>query len=108
LENAGDYADAIAQMGKAVDLLPGYQAAVDRLGVLLTAHATPQAAIDYYTRQLALHPDWNDGWFDLGTLHRNHGDLTEARIDFTMVMQLVPGTPQADAARGELAGIGQR
>jgi len=105
MENAGDYAGAIEQLRVAVDLDRQYFAAVQRLGMLLAMHDTPQAAIDYYAKQLVLHPEWDGGWFDLGMLHRRMGNLPEARIDFAKVIQLAPGTPQANAAGQYMAEI---
>jgi tetratricopeptide (TPR) repeat protein len=107
METSGDYAGAIEQMRTAVDLDPDYFDAVEKLGVLLAAHDTPQAAIDYYTRQVAKHPEWDAGWFELGKLQRQQGDLADARVDFLNVIRLVSNTPEADAARLELVEIGR-
>jgi tetratricopeptide (TPR) repeat protein len=57
-------------------------------------------AAKLYTRALALHPNWEEGWWSLGTLEYDQDRYSNAAIDFQKVISLNPSNGTAHAMLG--------
>src|SRR5713226_8101352 len=68
------------------------------IAALLLNQQKPEEAIGYLGRAIALDPGYVDGYFQRGLSYIGLGKLAEARADLQKVIELAPGTPQAETA----------
>ncbi|HKW62777.1 MAG TPA: tetratricopeptide repeat protein [Candidatus Acidoferrum sp.] len=59
-----------------------------------------EEAAALYTRALALHPRWTDGWWSLGTIEYDQSLYAKAATAFTRLVALQPGNGTAHAMLG--------
>jgi tetratricopeptide (TPR) repeat protein len=57
-------------------------------------------AVKLYTRALALRPQWEEGWWSLGTLEYDKDHYAKAALDFAKVIALHPANGTAHAMLG--------
>ena len=50
----------------------------------------PQEAVGYYQQALQIHPDWEEGWWYVGTLLYDGNHFAEALPAFSKVVELDP------------------
>jgi tetratricopeptide (TPR) repeat protein len=62
-------------------------------------------AVEYLGKAIALDPAYVDGYVQRGLAYVGLGKTAEARADFQKVVELAPGTPQAELARKALASL---
>jgi tetratricopeptide (TPR) repeat protein len=62
-------------------------------------------AVDYLTKAIALDPKYVDGYVQRGMAYLGMQKLAEAKADFQKVVQLAPGTPEAEMAQKALASL---
>jgi tetratricopeptide (TPR) repeat protein len=74
------------------------------VGVLLLNQQKQPEAIQYFTKAVAVDPTYVDGYFQRGLAYLGQQKMAEAKADFQKVIELAPGTPQADTAK---AAMGQ-
>jgi tetratricopeptide (TPR) repeat protein len=59
-----------------------------------------QEAVGLYTKALALHPRWAEGWWSLGTLQYDQDHFAKAALDFQKLLALQPENGGAHAMLG--------
>lgn len=67
--------------------------------------ANASLAVEYLTKAIALDPGSVDGHMQRGLSFLGMQKLAEAKADFRKVIELAPGTPQAEVAQKALASI---
>jgi len=75
------------------------------VGVLLLNQQKQPEAIQYFTKSVIVDPAFVDGYFQRGLAYLGQQKMAEAKADFQKVMELAPGTPQADTAKAALGQI---
>jgi tetratricopeptide (TPR) repeat protein len=75
------------------------------VAALLLNQQKTEEAIAYLSRAIALDPAYVDGYFQRGLAYIGLGKMAEAKADLQKVIELAPGSPQADTARKGLAQI---
>ena len=69
------------------------------LGVHLVNAGKPEAAIVFFSRSIALDPQYVDGYFRRGLAALTLQRTADAKADLQKVLELAPTGPQADLAR---------
>jgi tetratricopeptide (TPR) repeat protein len=72
------------------------------IAALLLNQQKTEEAIGYLDRAIALDPAYVDGYFQRGLSYIGLGKVAEARADLRKVIELAPGTPQAETAKKAL------
>jgi tetratricopeptide (TPR) repeat protein len=82
------------------------------IAVILRNQADPKAAeanaaraAEYLTKAVALDPRYVDGYMQRGLTYLGMQKLAEAKADFQKVIELAPGTPNAEMAQKALASL---
>jgi len=75
------------------------------IGVGFVNQNKPDAAIDYFSKAIAVDPAYVDGYFQRGMTYLSTQKLAEAKADFQKVLELAPDGPQAPAAKQVLAQL---
>jgi tetratricopeptide (TPR) repeat protein len=75
------------------------------IAALLLNQQKPEEAIRYLGRAIAIDPGYVDGYFQRGLSYIGLGKIPEARADLQKVIELAPGTPQAETAKKALAQL---
>ena len=75
------------------------------VGVLLLNHQKQPEAIQYFTKAVTVDPTYVDGYFQRGLAYLGQQKMAEAKADFQKVIELAPGTPQAETAKAALGQI---
>ena len=75
------------------------------VAALLLNQQKTEEAIGYLSRAIALDPAYVDGYFQRGLAYVGLGRTAEAKADLQKVIELAPGSAQADTARKGLAQI---
>ncbi|HEY6549042.1 MAG TPA: tetratricopeptide repeat protein, partial [Vicinamibacteria bacterium] len=75
------------------------------VGVLLLNQGKSAEAVSYFTKSLAVDPKYVDGYFQRGLAYLGMQKMAESKADFLKVIELAPGTPQADTAKKALDSL---
>jgi tetratricopeptide (TPR) repeat protein len=75
------------------------------VAVLLMNQRRTDDALPFLTKSVALDPKFADGYFQRGLLLLGQGKSADARADFLKVVELVPGSAQAQTAAKALEQI---
>jgi tetratricopeptide (TPR) repeat protein len=75
------------------------------IGVLLLNKQKQDEAITYFAKSVTVDPGYVDGYFQRGLAYLGQQKTAEAKADFQKVLELAPGTPQAETAQKALASI---
>jgi regulator of sirC expression with transglutaminase-like and TPR domain len=67
--------------------------------------ANANLAVDYLTRAVTLDPKYVDGYMQRALAYLGMQKLAEAKADFKKVVELAPGTPEAETAQKALASL---
>ena len=99
-------------IGRGLELLKGVDESAVKdpnvyfnVAAILLNQQKPEEAIGYLSRAIALDPAYVDGYFQRGLAYVGLGRMAEAKADFQKVIELAPGSAQADTARKGLAQI---
>jgi tetratricopeptide (TPR) repeat protein len=85
----GDTAAALQYFQKAIDLDNSYTAAIDMMGVMLSAQKDP-LAIAYFNRLLELKPNDHATYYNIGMFYLKTQDWNKAIETFTKCTQIKP------------------
>lgn len=92
----------IGRLGKAQEtysialyLRPSSPTLRDQLAQLAAARGNYKAAVTHYQALLRRHPDFTDGWFNLGVVYARNGETEKARKMWKRVLQQRPNHPRA-------------
>jgi len=69
------------------------------IGVSFVNKSRPEDAVVYFTKAIALKPDYLDGYFQRALTYFGLQKYPECRADFQKVLELSPEGPQADTAK---------
>ncbi len=83
LLDRGDYANAVAELKTATDLLPANAQAWNYYGVACQRAGLPDAAVTAYQRALTLDRDLMEAHYNLGSLWLEQNKPAEAKTEFT-------------------------
>jgi tetratricopeptide (TPR) repeat protein len=72
------------------------------VGVMLLNQQKPENAIEYFTKTVALDPNYTDGYFQRALTYLQLQKLPESKADFKKVLELQPEGPQAETAKKAL------
>ena len=72
------------------------------IAVLLLNQQKPQDAITYLTKSVTLDAGYADGYYQRGLAYLQLQKLPEAKADFKKVIELAPGSPNAETAKKAL------
>jgi len=86
----GDGAGALADLRRAVDLLPGDARAWNALGIAAADAGEPDAAADAFARATQLDPQYARAWNNLGNALRTLSRLDEALAAFGRAVEVDP------------------
>jgi tetratricopeptide (TPR) repeat protein len=75
------------------------------VGVGFVNQNKPDAAIEYFSKAIAVDPAYVDGYFQRGMTYLSAQKLAEAKADFQKVLELAPDGPKAPAAKQVLDQI---
>jgi tetratricopeptide (TPR) repeat protein len=75
------------------------------VGVLLLNQNKQGEAIPFFTKSVEADPAFVDGYLQRALAHYGQGKTAEAKADFQKVLEIAPGTPQAETAKQAMAGI---
>jgi tetratricopeptide (TPR) repeat protein len=99
-------------IGRGLELLKGVDDSAVKdpnvyfnVAALLLNQQKTEEAIGYLSRAIALDPAYVDGYFQRGLAYVGLGRMAEAKADLQKVIELAPGSAQADTARKGLAQI---
>jgi tetratricopeptide (TPR) repeat protein len=99
-------------IGRGLELLKGVDESAVKdpnvyfnVAALLLNQQKTEEAIGYLSRAIALDPAYVDGYFQRGLAYVGLGRTAEAKADLQKVIELAPGSAQADTARKGLAQI---
>jgi tetratricopeptide (TPR) repeat protein len=99
-------------IGRGLELLKGVDETTVKdpnvyfnVAALLLNQQKTEEAIGYLSRAIALDPAYVDGYFQRGLAYVGLGRMAEAKADLQKVIELAPGSAQADTARKGLAQI---
>ncbi len=101
-----NYWEAIDDLNHVIEVSPGRADAYIYRGAAYRYVEALDLAMEDIEKGLSLAPNNIDGLLERGTLFRLKGDLVAARRDWTRVIELAPRTPEAQAARTNLAALG--
>ena len=76
----GRLADAEMICGRILGVAPEHPDVLQLLGIISAQSAKPQAAVDYFRRAVAVHPEWADAHGNLGNALREQGRFEEAAV----------------------------
>jgi len=102
---SGQYWEAVDDLNLATEISP---ARADVLVLRASAYRSLEVtdlASDDLSRALALDPGNPDGLLERGILRRLAGDAAGARADWTQILESVPASPAAEAARSNLKNL---
>jgi tetratricopeptide (TPR) repeat protein len=99
---AGRLQDAQQAYGIALYLRPKDPRLRDQVAQLAAARGQYKAAVSQYRMLLRQHPDFNEGWFNLGVVHARNGNEERARKMWERVLQR---DPNHERARSYLARL---
>jgi tetratricopeptide (TPR) repeat protein len=75
------------------------------VGVLFLNQQKQDEAIKYFTKSVTADPSFADGYFQRGLAYLGQQKMAESKADFQKVLELAPGTPQAETAKKALEQI---
>ncbi len=101
---AGRLEDAREAYGIALYLRPQDPRLRDRVAQLAAAQGRYKAAVSQYRTLLRQHPDFNEGWFNLGVLYARNGQKEMARKMWNRVLQRNPNHERAQTYLARLEG----
>lgn len=99
---AGRLEDAREAYGIALYLRPQDPRLRDKLAQLAAGQGQYEAAVAHYRNLLRRHPDFNEGWFNLGVVYARNGDEEKARKVWKRLLQR---DPDHERARSYLARL---
>jgi tetratricopeptide (TPR) repeat protein len=102
LDEEGNRSGAIDQFKQAVAINPAYFNAVVLLGEDLVAAGRTDEAIDFYRGQVASHPEFTRGWFNLGRLYESRNDLPAAEAALRHATATTNRAPEAHFELGRV------
>lgn len=94
-KNGGDLEAAVAAYAKAIELRPGYVAALNSLGVAQAARGNAGAAESAYRRAIETDPRYSAAWLNLGRLLREQERFDEAVLAIKKALDSSPGYEDA-------------
>jgi tetratricopeptide (TPR) repeat protein len=86
-----NYAQAIENYQKAIQLNPEYADAYYNLGNALYRQGQLEQAIENYQKAIQLNPEYADAYYNLGIALSDHGQLAQAIENYQKAIQLDPG-----------------
>jgi len=86
--NLKDYANALADWSKAVDIKPDDFYIYNRIGELQTFQGNCKEAIKAYNKSFALNPTYPSGWVNLGFCNSTIGNQVEAVHVYTKALAI--------------------
>ncbi len=105
LEGEADFATAITQYRKALEIEPGLPGGHRALGVALMNHSTDEAtrreAEDHFRKELSINPNDAATEYQLGEMFWLRNQAKDALSHFTRALQLQPSFPDALIAAGK-------
>ena len=90
LEVRGDYASAIEEYTRVVQLKPDSPEAHNNLGVAFKKKEDLERAIESFNRALELRGDYSEAWSNRGWVYAQQKKWREARSDFERALELNP------------------
>lgn len=81
--------------GIALYLRPNSPTLRDQMAQLAAARGNYEMAVTHYQTLLRRHPDFTDGWFNLGVVYARNGETEKARKMWKRVLQQNPNHPRA-------------
>ena len=79
--------------------------ALINIGILMMNKKQPAAAVDYFTKAIAIAPSAVDGYYYRGLAHLQAGKAKEAKPDLQKVVELSPDSDQGKEAKEYLKSI---
>ena len=101
----GAWAKALAALDAALRLAPDDSDALAFRASALRRLDRLDEALGAVEAALELDPENASAWLERGLVRRARGDLAGAEADWSETLRRFDGTPAADAARAELAGL---
>lgn len=94
--------ESIVQYGKLLELNKNHTQALYNLGAIhLERKKDPSKALDYFTKAIAVDPKYTEAYFARGVCFEFLKDLSNAKADYNMCLQLSPNyEPAIDALNG--------
>jgi tetratricopeptide (TPR) repeat protein len=99
-EDRGDWAGALADYTKAIELNPNYAFAYNNRGVVKKTNGDLTGALADENKAIELDPNIVEAWYNRGFVKRVKGDLEGALADETRAIELKPDFAQAWYNRG--------
>lgn len=90
LEIHGDYASAIEEYRKVVELRPDYPEAHNNLGVAFKKKGDLDGAIESFTTAVKLQRGYSEAWSNRGWVYAEQRKWREARNDFEQALKINP------------------
>ncbi|MCZ6622781.1 MAG: tetratricopeptide repeat protein [Deltaproteobacteria bacterium] len=90
LEVHRDYASAIEEYARVVQLRPGFPEAYNNLGVAFKKKGELEKAIENFNRALELRGDYGEAWSNRGWVYAEQEKWREAQGDFKRALELNP------------------
>jgi predicted Zn-dependent protease len=75
------------------------------IGIIMMNKKQPAAAVDYFTKAIAIAPNAADGYYYRGLAHLQAGKAKEAKPDLQKVVELAPDSDQGKEAKEYLKSI---
>ena len=75
------------------------------IGILMMNKKQPAAAVDYFTKAIAVAPNGADGYYYRGLAQIQSGKMKDAKADLQKVIELAPDSEQAKEAKEYLKSI---
>jgi len=95
LEKQGEYAQAIENYQKAIELNPNYQEALFHLAYRCDLNGDEEAAIDYYKQAVSMQPAHINAFLNLAILYEDAGKYDKAMKCIEKVLQYHPDHQRA-------------
>jgi len=75
------------------------------IGIIMMNKKQPAAAVDYFSKAIALAPNAADGYYYRGLANLQAGKAKDAKPDLQKVVELAPDSDQAKEAKEYLKSI---
>jgi tetratricopeptide (TPR) repeat protein len=99
-QDKGDWAGAIADYNKAIEINPNFAKAYSNRGNAKRATRDLDGALADYNKAIEIKPDYGLAFYNRAIIKQNKGDLDGAMIDDNKAIELNPNFAQAYRARG--------